>query len=208
VPTSTANGITRCYHHGEKSSQFILTRFLSKPLNLEESTLDLITDINDIRGDLTHPKTSGHDIYAKLDTIDPDVVVAAVAEYVVKYHEALGTRYPYWVFGWNYLNPRPNSHEIFVINEQQFCFSLQAIGLDVPAATHWEAEAWRDCYLKTYEGYKSIRDDLAKHERCEPKFDRFPYKPILCRRWWTIEHHQSCGHVTDDALNFAHNYDA
>ncbi|WP_232427904.1 hypothetical protein [Burkholderia ubonensis] len=155
------------------------TELLGKPLLLGATTLELITDINDIRGDLTHPKTSGHDIYAKLETIDPDAVVAAVSEYVVKYHEATGTRYPYWIFGWNYLNPRQNFHEIFIINDQQFCFSLQAIGLEVPAASYWDAEAWRDCHLKTFEGYKAIRDALAKLERCEPKFDRFPFKPIL-----------------------------
>ncbi|MFG7038064.1 hypothetical protein [Burkholderia pseudomallei] len=182
------------------------TELLGKSLLLGPATLDLITNINDIRGDLTHPKTSGHDIYAKLETINPDAVVAAVSEYVVKYHEAAGTRYPYWIFGWNYLNPSPNVHEIYIINDQQFCFSLQAIGFPVPAAAHWEAEAWRDQYLKTFEGYEAIRDALAKLECCEPKFNRFPFKPILCRRWWTSEHHRSCGHVTGEALDFARNY--
>ena len=178
---------------------------LSKPLDLEPTTWELLTEINDIRGDLTHPKTSGHDIYLTLEAIDPDAVVAAVSEYVVKYHEAAGT---YWIFGWNYLNPRPNSYEIFIINDQQFCFSLRAIGFQVPAADHWEAETWRDRYLKTYDGYKAIRDALAKLDRCEPKFDRFPFKPVLCRRWWTSEHHKSCGHVTAESLDTARNYGA
>ena len=181
---------------------------LGQSLQLEPSTLELLMDINDIRGNLTHPKTSGHDIYKRLETIDAEAVVGAVAEYFVKYHEAAGTRCPYWIFGWNYLNPRPNSYEIFLINDQQFCFSLQAIGFRVPAAAHWEAEAWRDRYLKAFAGYKEIRDALAKLNRCEPKVDRFPFKPVLCRRWWTIEHQRSCGHVTEEALNASRQHGA
>ena len=183
-------------------------QLLGKPLNLNEGTLDLLTTFNDVRGDLTHPKTLGHDIYGKLETIDPGSVTDAVAEYIVKYHEAEGTRYPYWIFGWNYLNPRPNSYEIFIINDQQFSFSLQAIGFQVPAAAHAEAEAWRDRYLGTFEGYMTIREALGKLERCEPKFDRFPFKPVLCRHWWSADHHRSCGHVTEDALNVARSHDA
>lgn len=181
------------------------TEILGEPLSLNDGTLELLTDFNDVRGDLTHPKTKGHDIYAKLETIDPSSVIDAVAEYIVKYHEAAGTRYPYWIFGWNYLNPRPGSYDIFLINDQQFSFSLQAIGFQLPTAAHAEAEAWRDRYLGHYEGYVAIRDALRALERCEPKFDRFPFKPVLCRRWWTSEHHRSCGHVTEDTLNYARN---
>jgi hypothetical protein len=44
-----------------------------------------------------------------LGTLDPESVIGAVAEYIVRFHEAQGTRFPYWLFGWNYLNPRPDS---------------------------------------------------------------------------------------------------
>ena len=173
---------------------------LGKSIELNNGTLELLTVFNDVRGDLTHPKTQGHDIYAKLETVDPRLVIEAVAEYIVKFHESADTRYPYWLFGWNYLNPRPNAYEIFLINDQQFSFSLQALGFNLPTSAHFEAEAWRDRYLKKFEGYIAIRDALNALDRCEPKFDRFPYKPVLCRRWWTSEHHQSCGHVTEKSL--------
>jgi hypothetical protein len=182
------------------------TELLGKPLALNTGTLDLITDFNDIRGDLTHPKTHGHDIYGRLESIDPFSVVDAIAEYIVRFHEAEGTRYPYWIFGWNYLNPRPNSYEIFIINDQQFSFSLQALGFQVPAAAPGEAESWRDRYLGTFDDYIAVRKALSALDRCEPKFDRFPFRPILCRRWWTSEHHQSCGHVTDEAISYARDY--
>ena len=181
---------------------------LGKSLNFKDDTLALLTDFNSIRGNLIHPKTSGHDIYARLEAIDPDSVVNAVAEYMVKYHETEGTHYPYWIFGWNYLNPRPNSYEIFIVNDQQFSFSLQAIGFKIPVAVHWEAEAWRNRHLGTFEGYVAIREALSKLDCCEPKFDRFPFKPVLCRRWWTSEHHRSCGHVTEEAMDFARKFGA
>ena len=183
------------------------TEILGNPLSLSDGTLELLTDFNTVRADLTHPKTQGHDIYAKLESIDPSSVVDVVAEYIVKYHEAAGTLYPYWIFGWNYLNPRPDSYEIFIINEQQFSFSLQAIGFKVPASSHAQAEAWRSNYLGHFEGYVEIRDALRGLDRCEPKFDRFPFKPVLCRQWWMSDHHRSCGHVTTEALNHALSHD-
>lgn len=180
---------------------------LGKPLGLGDDVMDLLTLFNDIRGDLTHPKTHGRDIYAKLEDIDPTDVVCAVSEYIVRFHEAAGTHYPYWIFGWNYLNPRPNSYEIFMINDQQLSFSLQALGFQVPAAAHFEAENWRSRYLGTYQGYRTLRDALGNLKRCEPKFARFPHKPVLCRRWWTPEHQQTCGNVTPEAINLARKLD-
>ncbi len=178
---------------------------LGKPLNLKKGTLKLICMFNDIRGDLTHPKTHGHDIYTRLESVDPLSVVACIAEYIVRFHEAEATRFPYWLFGWNYLNPRSESYDIFLINDQQFSFSLQALGLDVPAATHWKAEQWRNQYLRTFEGYKAVNEALSSVSRCEPKWNGFPFKPILCRRWWTSEHQRSCGRVTDATIEYARN---
>ena len=109
-------------------------------------------------------------------------------------------RYPYWIFGWNYLNPRRESHEIMLINEQQFCHSLAAIGFDVPAFDFARAAVWQDRYLTSLEGYRTIRDALDGAEGCEPKIDRFPYQPKLCRRWWAAEHQQTCGRVSPELL--------
>lgn len=180
---------------------------LGKTPQVAPETLELLADINDVRGNLTHPKTSGHDIYSKLEAIDPLAVVEAVAEYIVRYHEVSDTRYPYWIFGWNYLNPRRDTYEIFILNDQQFCSSLRGIGFSIPYG-HSQEEEWRNRYLKTYKGYRAIRDALRPLDQCEPKFDRFPFKPILCREWWKAEHHKTCGHITKEALLFARNYDA
>lgn len=39
------------------------TSLLGTPFNVNQRTLDLITVFNDVRGELTHPKTHGHDTY-------------------------------------------------------------------------------------------------------------------------------------------------
>ena len=184
------------------------TELLGKSLRVSDGTLELIRFFNDVRGDLTHPKTRGHDIYQKLETIDPCSVIDSVAEYMVRFHAVQKTIFPYWLFGWNYLNPRPNIHEIIIINEQQFSFSLVALGFQIPAAAYPQAEAWREHHMTTFEGHLEIKQALNSLDRCEPKYDRFPFKPILCRRWWTADHHRSCGHVTDKTLNNARNHEA
>jgi hypothetical protein len=176
---------------------------LGKPLKMNDGTLDLISFFNDVRGNLTHPKTHGQDIYDRLETIDPISVIDSVAEYIVRFHEAEGARFPYWLFGWNYLNPKSTSYEIRIFNDQQFCWSLQALGFQVPIA-----EEWLDQYLGTFEGYVAVRQAVRSLDRCEPKFNRFPFKPILCRRWWTSEHHLSCGHITAEAIDNARSYGA
>jgi hypothetical protein len=176
-------------------------------VEIAPETSALLDDLMDIRHDLTHPKTTGHDIYERLETVRPTGIVSAVAEYIVRYHEAAGSRYPYWVFGWNYLNPARNSYEIFLINDQQFLFSLVALGFKVPSADYGQAEAWFNDYFRSFERYSEIRDALQARPQCEPKWNRFPFKPVLCRRWWTAEHHRSCGNVTNEALARAKNYD-
>lgn len=177
-----------------------------QPLLAPVEALDLILLCNDVRGDLTHPKATGHLIYEKLLTVRATDVVTAVAKYIVAFHQAQGTTFPYWVFGWNYLNPRTDSHDIIVINEQQFLFSLAALGYQVPL--QWpQSESWTSEYLGTLKGYTAIQTALLGTHRCEPKDVRFPHQPKLCRRWWTTEHHKTCGHTSHEAITAARKLD-
>lgn len=175
---------------------------LGKSLNINSKTLDLITEFHGARDDLTHPKKHGYDAYSRLNGIDPMTVIDSTAEYFVRFHEEKQTRYPYWLFGWNYLNPRPDSCAIFVVNSDAFCWSLQGLGFRVSPSD----DRWQDQYLGTYDGYLMVKLALDSIDRCEPKFDQFPYKPILCRRWWTPNHQASCGHVSKAAIDFARGY--
>jgi hypothetical protein len=200
TPTKTEKEILKRLREGDIKDKMKEwpKELLGKSLTIDRGTWNLIVSFNDLRGHLTHPKTQGQDIYDKLEKIKPTAVIDSVAEYIVRFHEAEGMRFPYWIFGWNYLNPRSNSYDFLPMNEQQFCFSLQALGFDVPVT-----DQWIDEYLGTFAGYKTVKQALDSSKRCEPKSGPFPFKPILCRRWWTSEHHQSCGRVTDAALDRA-----
>lgn len=158
---------------------------------------------NRIRGNLTHPKTHGPDIYSPLLEHDPIAIVDVTARYIVEFHEAKGTRFPYWVFGWNYLNPRPDSHEIILINDQQFTHSQRALGIEVNSYDAGKSEAWRNHFLGTVAGYHELREKLSKISHCEPKDVRFPHQPKLCRRWWDKDHQKSCGRVSEEAISAA-----
>lgn len=216
------NGQMRSHLQQTKSPDEVLTilrneRFLAKlkkwpteitgqPLLAPKEAIDLICLCYEIRSDLTHPKVIGHVIYERLLTIAAADVVDAVARYIVSFHQAQGTVFPYWVFGWNYLNPRTETHDIIVINEQQFRFSLVALGFQIP--TQWpQYEGWTEQYLGTLDGYVAIRTALQGLERCEPKYVRFPHQPKLCRRWWTTEHHKTCGHASHEAIAAARKLD-
>lgn len=178
---------------------------IGKELTVSKGTLHLITFFNGLRGELTHPKTRGHEVYAKLQQVDPVSIISSVGEYIARYHEAEGSTFPYWLFGWNYLNPRPNSYEIILINDQQFRSSILALRLGGQVEAYSRAEQWRSHYLGTFHGYEALRKALDLSTHCEPKSSLFPFQPILCRRWWTGEHHSSCGHVTGEALDYVRN---
>lgn len=178
-------------------------KIIGKRLEISADTMKLLREFNLLRGNLTHPKTHGHELSRDLDAIDPAVVVNSVAEYIVHFHVAAGTTFPYWIFGWNYLNPRPSSYQIEPVNDYQFVVSLAKLGLKPPTPLADEADAWLGQHLGTFKGYCEVRDALAKLARCEPRDERFPYQPVLCRRWWIAEHQQSCGCVTREAIQRA-----
>ncbi len=176
---------------------------LGKPLDLRPDTMGMISLFNDVRGDLTHPKTTGHQTYRTLEQVDPDSVIDVVAEYIAQYHHARGDQFHYWLWGWNYINPTQNQHEIMIINEQQFVHSMRALGFNVDSMSPSASEAFQKRFMSGYAGWRELADGLYELDRCEPKFVAFPYQPKLCRHWWTKEHHRTCGHVTREALDEA-----
>jgi hypothetical protein len=174
-----------------------------RSVDLREGSAELIDRFNRTRGDLTHIKTNGEDLYRLLETTDPDTVVDVVAEYVAQYHQASGSQFPYWLWGWNYLNPRSQSYEIMLLNEQQFVHSMRALGSSVAASLSTASMEWQQKFMSDYNGYRSVAAVLIGLDYCEPKHSRFPFQPKLCRRWWASDHHASCGHVSAEAIERA-----
>jgi len=87
------------------------------------------------------------------------------------------------------------------VNEQQFGFSLRALGLQAVAI-----DEWQNPRLRTFDGYLSIKNALRALHHCQPKAGPFPFMPVLCRRWWIREHQRICGGVTDQALENARKF--
>ncbi len=108
--------------------------------------------------------------------------------------------FPYWFLGWNYFNPRSDSHEIWLVTNQQFSHSMLNMGFRLPAFEAGPAEAWRDQNMGSFSGYLTLKHALDRLNHCEPKDSRFPFKPTLCRQWWTEEHQRSCGYVSPEAI--------
>lgn len=169
----------------------------------EAALSQIIEHFNTVRGALTHPKTRTADDHKRLALIHPTHVVAAVADYIVNFKSAQAQMYPYWIFGWNYFGPRLDDCEIILVNEQQFGFSLQAMGLPIEAWQPGYPSPWQRRLLMTYAGYAEIRDSLRGIKGCEPKDPPSPYRPILCRRWWDAKHQSACGHATRAAIDRA-----
>jgi hypothetical protein len=176
-----------------------------RDLALRRDAIDTISLFSDVRSNLTHPKHDGPTTWRMLDNVEPESVVDVVAEYITQFHAAQGRQFDYWLWGWNYLNPSESTHEIMPVNNQQFVFSMQALGEQVVAWDVAVSEAWRKQYMSDYVGYRAVVEKLSNMTSCEPKDDRFPYQPKLCRRWWEDKHHKTCGFVTREAIDYAIN---
>jgi hypothetical protein len=177
---------------------------------LRPETLPRILAYNGMRGALTHPKHRDHRDYEPLETLDSMEVVDSVAEYVSQFLHGEGKPFPYWLWGWNYLNPGRDGHEISLLFESQIAHSMYSLGFpQTPGFPLFASafDAWRDTNLRGYDAYARVARFLAGLDRCEPKHPRFPHQPKLCRRWWDPEHHQSCGFVTSEAIVVARSFD-
>jgi hypothetical protein len=170
--------------------------------------MELLRLFNEIRGDLTHPKTLGRDIYERLDAVSATEIHQAVASYIVCFFSARNEEFPYWLFGWNYQNPSTRKQELAVINNQEFVHSLSHLGWSIHSFDAAQSQAWRQDNMGSLAGFLKIKQALDKVGACEPKEPRFPYKPVLCRLWWTDQHRQTCGNASPEEIRKAMELDA
>lgn len=147
---------------------------------------DKLVAINEVRGDITHAKSSG--IYEKLETTNAASFLDSLAEYAVQFHSSMGETFPYWLTGWNYVNPQQSSPAPWIINDQQFIHSLAYFGLRIDSFDAKASGAWRLSHMSDVAGYHRLKKMMDTFEPCEPIDPEFPFRPRLCRRWWDIEH--------------------
>lgn len=155
-----------------------------KEIRVSPELKKTLTDFNEVRGHLTHPKTRGHDVYGDLENIKGQQLLEAVAEYAITLHNGLGEEYPYWLFGWNYIGTNKGTYDPSRINNQQFLHSLDYFGLNVSAYDAQAVHVWRGAMMTNFNGYKEISHFLASCRECEPFDPQFPLRPRLVKRWW------------------------
>lgn len=165
--------------------------------------MERLLSVNALRGDLTHQKNFWPEAYQELSETDPMDVVDLVAEFIAEYHHAADKLFPYWLWGWNYLNPMRDAHDIAQLNNGQLLHSLTALGykFDLSLARHFEAK--RKAVFTDCKGYADVAAFLRTCDGCEPKSAVFPYQPKLCRRWWDPAHQRTCGNVSEEAIRRA-----
>lgn len=169
-------------------------------LNLKQSTLQRISAINRLRGNLTHIKNYWPDAFDHLGRTNPMDVVDLVAEYIIEFHHAKGKLFPYWVWGWNYLCPNREGYQIDLLPCTQFFHSLSSLGFKPQLQPYLLSREHEQEFLSTFDGYLKVAEFLRSRDQCEPKWDVAPHQPKLCRRWWDPTHQNSCGAVTPEAI--------
>ena len=183
-----------------------------KDFTISGDLIDTLVSINEVRGDITHAKTSGISEYEKLEAIDLPSFLTGVAEYAVQLYSSMGEMFPYWLLGWNYVNPHQSSPLPWVINDQQFVHSLAYLGVRINSFDAETSIAWRKSNMAGVEGYRRLKGVMSTLEPCEPIDLDFPYRPRLCRRWWDLEfinkNSRTCvpralGHTTGSAKHAA-----
>lgn len=179
-----------------------------RELRLRDGSIEKILEITDLRNQMTHLKNSWPDAYQQLEQTDPQRIVDLVAEFIVAFHEAKGELFPYWIWGWNYLNPRADRHDIDLLPASQFLHSVSVLGFKFKQQDMFGTGPQDKEIMSNFAGYRAVAGFLASCERCEPKWDRAPYQPKLCRRWWDPAHHRTCGKVTQEAIERAMAIDA
>lgn len=177
-------------------------------LDLRPDSFERLLSFNSLRGDLTHQKNFWPEAFEELSETDPMDLVDLVAEFIVEFHHAADELFPYWVWGWNYLNPQRDVHEIIPLNNTQMMHSLNYLGYRPTPDTPRNFDGRQKRILANYAGYSEIARFLRSCDRCEPKIDMFPHQPKLCRRWWDPEHHRTCGNVSEEAIRRALEIDA
>jgi hypothetical protein len=183
---------------------------LGAQVDLRPETLGKLFHYNDVRGALTHPKHTDHRDYEPLELLDPMEVVDSIAEYISQFLLAAGEPFHYWLWGWNYLGPSKDGHEIALLPESQIVFSMHALGFPrTPSFPAYSGsnDAWQSTHMRGYAAYANVRKYLEGLDRCEPRDRRFPFQPKLCRQWWDADHHATCGYVTEEAIRYSIEYD-
>ena len=144
-----------------------------------------LDDFRLLRGEVTHQKRRDHSLFSDLDVTKPQVLVDAVSRYQIVILEHLKQTFPYWLLGWNYVGLNNDPEAPCLLNNQQFRYSLCALGEKVPATDYDAATEWECTHMTSWSGFLQLKATLdGKSVDIEPLNSRLPMKPRLTRIWW------------------------
>lgn len=154
-------------------------------VTIAEPDVNCIGDFLDLRNEVTHRKRRDHSLYKELDEANIFVFVNALQRAMVTVYSGLGQSFPYWLFGWNYVGMNGDETHPCLLSNQQFKHSLNRFGFRVPAWEADAADAWERANMASLAGFVTLKEQV--YSRCsdiEPRVERFPQMPRLCKRWW------------------------
>lgn len=152
---------------------------------IPEPDANCIVDFLDLRNEVTHRKRKDHSLYKELDDANVFVFVEALQRAMVTVYSGLGESFPYWLLGWNYVGMNGDETHPCVLNNQQFKHSLNSFGFNIPAWEYDAANEWERVNMTTMEGFTILKTQVYSHcSDIEPRSERFPHRPRLCKRWW------------------------
>ena len=140
---------------------------------------------NDLRGETAHPQRRDHSFYKALYDMTPDHLRSSVAHYMISITQVLNRPFHYWLLGWNFVGFNFDEAAPCLLDNQQFLHSLRNCGLQVPAWGYSESQKWERENMVTLENFErmiKLMDTLPFD--IEPRQERFPQRPRLCKRWW------------------------
>jgi hypothetical protein len=192
----TRSGVTDRKISGELSNlrfQSRLNRFqqIVDPLQKHTSWRSALKQANGIRNDLTHRKTRGYETYDALEKIQMAELRLAVVEICIlasKFKAEPLPYYPYWLTGWNFVQrSKPNE---FCIRLDPFQLKVALQQLEFPGLPSFDplGRLFFDMYLRDLDGYRRLIAFMDNLQRCRPYDPRFPFTPVLCRKWWDADH--------------------
>lgn len=151
-----------------------------------------------VRCGLIHPKLTQTDEYETLEALTGSKIIEVTASFLSEVWLKKDKPFPYWLLGWNFVNPRSNSQEIIKLPNEQFLYSLCALDIPVPVISP-RSDKWIQTNMKGSKCWKELHKTMKNKTYCEKQVmpvngdNFFSLKPRLCKDWWVSKHVEVCG---------------
>ena len=166
-------------------------------LKYPTDVIKYIKIFHNVRCGLIHPKLTQTEEYKSLEVLTGSKIIEVTATFLAEVWSKKGDSFPYWLLGWNFVNPREHSQEIITLQNEQFLFSLSALDIPVPLGFS-PSKQWIQTNMKGAKCWKQLHKTMRNKTYCEKQLAVngdlfFSMKPRLCKEWWVTKHVEVCG---------------